>query len=110
MGERAGKAYLLFSASLSEQTISLSSADHFVVGERAFDYAGFAVSGVGDIDGDQVDDILISAKDNDDGAQDAGKTYLIFGASLAAQQMNLSAADLVILGENENEKSARSAL
>jgi hypothetical protein len=65
-------------------TINLSSADYSFIGEGSYDYAGSSVSNAGDVDGDGLDDILIGAYNNDDGANDAGKSYLIFGSSLGS--------------------------
>jgi hypothetical protein len=58
-------------------TIDLSSADYSFVGESAYDRAGSSVSRAGDVDGDGLDDLLIGARSNDNGGNNAGKAYLI---------------------------------
>ncbi len=47
-------------------------------GEHTYDYSGRSVAGVGDVNGDGYDDILIGSINNDGGPA-SGKTYLIFG-------------------------------
>ena len=59
--------------------LSLSAADYHLIGENAGDLAGYSVAGAGDVDDDGLQDILISAPDNDDVGSMAGKAYLIFG-------------------------------
>ncbi|NQT29413.1 MAG: FG-GAP repeat protein [Candidatus Saganbacteria bacterium] len=75
-GSAAGKSYLLYGP--FEGVIDLSMADVSLIGETADDYAGL-VSGIGDVNGDGFDDILIGAPGNDEGGTDAGKSYLVNG-------------------------------
>ncbi len=100
-GGRAGKAYLLFGASLATLTsVDLSTADHAFVGEASRDGAGAAVASAGDVDGDGLDDILIGAPGQDAGGTDAGRAYLFLAASLGtSRSLDLSAADFVFEGE-----------
>jgi hypothetical protein len=68
-----------------------------------FDYAGRSVSSAGDINGDGYDDLIVGAPGGDDGGNDAGEAYVIFGsaygASLAPQTLTgTSAADRLIGG------------
>jgi hypothetical protein len=50
-----------------------------------FDYAGFSVSGAGDVNGDGVPDLLISALGGDpNGVAEAGEAYVVFGVSAEA--------------------------
>ena len=113
-GNKAGKTYLILASSLgSSSTIDLSDADYFFVGEDASDQAGFSVSSAGDVDGDSLDDILIGAYLNDDGATNAGKTYLILGSSLPLLGSNLvtidlSSADYLFIGEGASDNAGRS--
>jgi formylglycine-generating enzyme required for sulfatase activity len=104
-GTAAGKVYLILGASLgSDSTIELSSADYSFVGENLGDGAGRSISSAGDVDGDGLDDILVGAYSNDDGAINAGKTYLILGASLGSDStIELSSADYNFVGENPGD-------
>jgi len=70
-------------------------------GELANDRAGASVAGVGDVNGDGFDDLLIGATQSSESAVSAGQAYLIFGdpAALPLDQL-LSAADASFLGES----------
>ena len=75
-----------------------------LVGEVAEDSAGGQVLGLGDVDGDGVGDIAVSAPDWDqpdmgEGFGAYGRVYVLFGASIAAGvTSSLADADLVIDG------------
>ncbi|MAX24446.1 MAG: hypothetical protein CMJ19_08070 [Phycisphaeraceae bacterium] len=49
------------------------------IGIKAYDYSGGSVAGVGDVNGDGFDDILIGAKFAEDDIQTSGQSYLIYG-------------------------------
>ena len=75
-------------------------------GEDAYDYAGYTVSGAGDVNGDGFDDLLIGAYVDDDSGVNAGQTYLILGkASGWAMDTDLSAADASFRGEDSSDYS-----
>jgi hypothetical protein len=71
--------------------------DGFVFnGIASYDKSGYSVSSAGDVNGDGFDDILIGAYGRDqDGARDAGETYVVFGGAglLAAYDAADSVAD-----------------
>ncbi|MCK4641079.1 MAG: FG-GAP repeat protein, partial [Candidatus Marinimicrobia bacterium] len=84
----------------------LSNADASFIGEDAYDYSGQAVSGVGDVNGDGYDDVIIGARYDDDGGSNAGQTYLILGkASGLAMDTDLSDADASFIGEDADDRS-----
>ena len=59
-----------------------------------------AVAGLGDVDGDGFDDLLIGAHKNDDAGQGAGQAYLILGKPGGwAHGVTLAQADASFLGE-----------
>ena len=63
--------------------VALSDAELKLTGEDTSDYAGTAVAGAGDVDGDGYDDILVGAYGDDDGdpsGGNSGAAYLLFGA------------------------------
>ncbi|MBN1179501.1 MAG: FG-GAP repeat protein, partial [Anaerolineae bacterium] len=101
-GSDSGQAYLILGRDTVSWTmdVGLSSADGSFWGENAIDRAGYAVAGVGDVNADGYDDIVISAPFNDDHGDEAGKAYLIFGASTGwSMDADLStAADVAFLG------------
>ena len=59
---------------------ALASTDGFiVVGDTDGDRAAYSVSGIGDINGDGLDDLIVGANSGDDGGSYAGEAYVIFG-------------------------------
>ena len=96
-GLNAGAAYLLLGASAGVGTLDLSAADGIFLGEAVEDYAGFAVAGGGDSDGDGYADLLIGARSSDRGGLDAGATYWLRGPQTGTS--SLYAADAILVGE-----------
>ena len=108
-GSNAGKAYLVFGSELTSASLDLAEADHHFIGEAEYDDAGFSVAAAGDVDSDGRGDILIGADGNDEGADGAGKTYLIIGSSLgASSSLVLSKADYNFVGESESDATGES--
>jgi hypothetical protein len=82
-------------------TIDMSMADAKLVGEEAEDYAGYSVSGAGDVDGNGHDDLLVGALGDDEGAFEAGAAYLVLGPVTGTR--NLSFADAKLVGEERRD-------
>jgi len=74
---------------------TFSYASITLYGEAGGDSAGCSVAGVGDVDADGYDDVLIGAYGNSDGARDAGAAYLLYGP---VSSTNLSGADAALRG------------
>jgi hypothetical protein len=106
----AGESYVVFGSKEGfAATIALASLDGTngvtLEGIEAGDYAGRSVSNAGDINGDDIDDILIGAPGND---SKPGKSYVIFGSRAAfAETISLSSLDgsngFVIQGEEDGD-------
>ncbi len=83
----SGESYVVFGAAGGfAPAFDLSTLD----GSNGFrldgiddgDFAGINVSGAGDVNGDGLDDVIISAFRGDPGGnQDAGESYVVFGAA-----------------------------
>jgi len=106
-GPGAGKTYLLLGSTiLSAGGVDLATADATFLGEASSDRSGSDVAFVGDIDGDGLDEIAVVAPENDEGGNDAGKTYVYFGATIAAGgSFSLANADAVFIGEAPGDGS-----
>ena len=122
---QAGRAYLVFGRENvdSKDLMTLHSAgtnaNEFlrIVGFAADDRAGFAVSGLGDVNGDGFDDFAIGAIHADPGVArpDSGKTYVVYGGnhlnSLIDAEINLidisngSLKGFTLLGAAANDHS-----
>ncbi len=99
-----GKSYVVFGKT-NGNAIDLSTiADAnnptggFVInGEIKYDYSGFSVSNAGDVNGDGLDDLIVSAYKGDPNSKsEAGKTYVVFGKA------NNSAIDLSVIADASN--------
>ena len=89
--------------------LELSPAATYL-GESDFDEAGYRVAGVGDVDGDGLDDLLISAPDSDAIAVNAGQAYLVLGRAAGWQlDVSLAAADGSFVGEFTNDNAGYAA-
>ena len=93
---------------------SLSQADASFIGEAATDLSGSSVASAGDVDGDGLGDLLISAPYSDQGGLDRGATHLMLGSTVSAGLMagtstwSLSQADAIIFGEADSDCSGDS--
>ena len=95
----AGAAYLLLGPVSGD--VAASSADATLYSLSSDDQAGYAVSGAGDANRDRVDDLLIGAPYQDDGASDAGAVYLFNGPVLGSNP--LDNADARFLGSRADD-------
>ncbi len=94
-----GAAHLMLGGSLPGSA-AVSAADASYLGEADRDSAGCAVAGVGDLNGDGYDDMLIGAVYNDRGGASSGAAFLVLGAA-APGSRDLSLADAQYTGEAE---------
>lgn len=82
-GDRVGRAYLVFGASVGGGTFELGDSDMRFIGEERLDEAGYTVSSAGDVNGDGLSDMLIGAWEGDfDGVSaGTGRAYLLLAPS-----------------------------
>ncbi len=92
----AGAAYLVRGPATGRT--SLSVADATWLGTDASENAGIAVAGVGDVDGDGYDDVLIGSYHADLGGNDAGGAYLVRGPTTGVHLL-AGEADATLRGE-----------
>ncbi|MFZ5516475.1 MAG: FlgD immunoglobulin-like domain containing protein [Candidatus Zhuqueibacterota bacterium] len=101
-----GRVFLLFGRTGMDwgNPFNLTNADVVFLPEDAErDDSGWQVKGVNDVNGDAIDDFLISGLQINN---DAGKTYLILGReNWPARQFYLSQADASFLGEGSEQHS-----
>jgi hypothetical protein len=84
-------------------TVDLGSADATLIGEAGGDFAGQAVAGVGDMDADGYDDVLIGAPGT---ASGTGTAYLLLGP--LSGDVSLSSAAATFTGEVEDDNAGAS--
>jgi len=92
-GNAAGSVYLLTAETASALTgeVSLSEADVKILGERSRGL-GIAVAAAGDVDGDGLADLLLTAED-DGSSNIAGMIYVVLGADLAGASGEVEVSD-----------------
>lgn len=88
-GSFSGAAYVVFGREAGKPTeLSAIGAGmgggYAINGEVSLDFAGFAVGGAGDVDGDGLSDIVVGAYGHDTGGDGAGRAYVVFGKASAA--------------------------
>lgn len=118
-GSDAGEAYVIFGqAGATRATVDLtglSGTDGFVIiGDAANDLAGRFVANAGDVNGDGIDDLLVSSPYGDDGGSNAGEVYVIFGKSGTTRTnidlTNLAATDgFIIQGDAAGDQLSAAA-
>ena len=98
-GSDAGKAYVVLGRQLrGTDNLNLEDAAHSFLGEAMGDGAGGRVAAAGDVDGDGLPDLLVSAYESDEAAGNAGKVYLLRGSGLVPEATSLADADWAFLG------------
>jgi len=102
-----GAAYVVFGkANLSfVDLFGMKATDGFKIAGKAnwAEATGLSVSGVGDINGDGYDDVIVSAPYGDAGGLNAGQAYVIFGKASGFGTIDLSnlaaSAGFIIQGD-----------
>jgi len=92
----AGAAYLVFGGPSFPRFIDLGSLGGqgvLLEGANPYDQAGLSVSGGGDVDGDGLSDLLVSAHRADGEDPNEGSVYVVFGRRTSPGSFNLGELD-----------------
>jgi hypothetical protein len=93
-----GAAYVMSGTRRGTRNLALADARAF--GATTSDNLGYSVDGVGDFDGDGLDDILIGSVADDNG-YNSGTSYVFFGP--LSGEFDPSEADVKLVGEAAND-------
>jgi hypothetical protein len=116
-GLSSGTTYLMLGSTVSmgitagTNTWDLSQADAIFNGENQSDQSGKSVASAGDVDGDNLDDLLIGAERSANGGSHKGTTHLMLGSTVSAginagtTTWDLSQADARFNGEDSFDYS-----
>jgi len=94
-------AYLVLDPPPGES--SLAAAHAKLLAESSGAYAGGALAGGGDVNGDGLSDLLIGAEDEGSAGQGGGAAYVVLGRVTGS--LGLSAADAQLLAESPSDKA-----
>jgi hypothetical protein len=91
-----GESYVIFGSttafSATFELSALNGTNGFKLnGSSIGDFTGGSVSGIGDVNQDGFDDLLIGAQSSDVSGTNSGKSYIVFGANSLPSSLNLSA-------------------
>lgn len=101
-GPDAGRAYV-FRGRTAPDTAAAAAADRIFTGAAAGDWFGRAVAGVGDLDQDGYDEVLVGAPSLDVGAVTPGHAYLFRGGP-SGGEVPAALADAVFAGEAAQDR------
>jgi len=94
-GDDAGAAYLVHGPATSGG--SLAAADAIFTGVNTDDEASSSLSGVGDLDGDGLNELAVGARNADLDGENSGGVYVILGGRTGSH--SLDSADTILMGE-----------
>lgn len=93
--EITGAAWVLHGPFDADETLSSSGDNARLLGESTGSLSGSAVAGLGDLDGDGLEDVGVGAPGY---SSSTGKAYVVMGASVRG--IDLGASDLELSGES----------
>ncbi|MBT6149350.1 MAG: T9SS type A sorting domain-containing protein [Gemmatimonadetes bacterium] len=102
---KAGRAYIIHGGATLADTIDLRSTPADVTLTGGIDHELGSAIATGDVDGDGLDDLVISASQAPSyGLTQAGRVHIIYGPLNTTYDLDsYSSADLVVLGKAANE-------
>ncbi len=105
VAEEGGAFYLVDAT--ERGVVSVQDHEPFVYSAVAREWLGYYVDGIGDADGDGLDDVLVGAPRHDGGGPDAGAAFLFYGPLDGTR--TAEDADLLLQGQAEGDYAGYSA-
>jgi hypothetical protein len=94
-----GRAYLFYGPLVGQRPVT--SADAIILGTFANESLGASVAPAGDLNGDEIDDIIVGAPRFPLNGNDPGRAYVFYGPITG--QISAGSADATLFGENLND-------
>ena len=118
-GDHCGRTYVVFgqkqlNSPIQLSEIAASKAGFVIDGEAEYDLSGISVSSAGDVNGDDLADLVIGAPYADpNGKMEAGSSYVVFGrkgnySSIQLSDVASGAGGFVIHGKSASDYSGYS--
>jgi hypothetical protein len=113
----AGRSFVVFgktsTTAINLSAVSAGTGGFVLKGQTTGDQNGYSVASAGDVNGDGLADLIVSAKFSDPSSgNDAGRTYVVFGktSSTAIDLSNITAGTggFVINGQTTSDESSTS--
>jgi len=82
-----------------------TTEDVFIVGQKKKDQFGYALSYLGDINKDGLDDFVVTSTRNSEWKKKAGKAYVFFGREKWEKKNSAKKANIGIIGEKKRDYS-----
>ncbi len=107
----AGESYVVFGTNAGFDAVlelsSLDGSNGFVLkGVEEYDFSGYAVNGIGDINGDGFDDLVVSAKPSY--YPDLGAIYVVLGDASFDAAFDLNRSNFVLRSFESYDYAGRS--
>jgi hypothetical protein len=87
-GSDSGTSFVVFGkttgAAIELSNVATGSDGFAINGVSSGDYSGSSVAGVGDVNGDGLDDLIIGANKDDPNGSDSGASFVVFGQTMGS--------------------------
>jgi len=99
-GSQSGTAFVFFGSASPSAIIDAANADVKLIGADAGDQFGATSKSVssGDINGDGFDDVIVGAREDDDGGSQSGTAFVFFGSASPSAIIDAANADVKLIG------------
>jgi hypothetical protein len=113
----AGRSYVVFgktaTTAIDLSAIAAGTGGFVLNGQTTGDQSGYSVASAGDVNGDGLADLIVSAKFSDPSSgNDAGRTYVVFGktstTSIDLSSVTAGTGGFVINGQTTSDESSSS--
>ncbi len=102
-GSSSGTSYVV--SGLTTGTRNITNIGHKLIGDSSGDYSGLDVAGLGDVDGDGWDDVMVGAYAADNNGGSSGTAFIVLGP--VSGTVDLGSADGAWHGEKSSDSAGR---